>query len=262
MENYVSAQLGELGAAAAMGAATALVYDLLRALRLLDRRDRLLTHLLDALFAASVGAGALWLALVVGGGELRLYMLSAMALGALGWFWLLSPYLRPLWEFWASALSALGRLLWRPVDLAWRGGKKIAAKGKKGFSFLAKCVRMKLTAIGTRRAENARKKGGSAMAADKKTRTKKKKLPVPVLLLMAALVVALGIQIVRVYGQLHVAQREETALDQQLTQQQEANEALRSDLARKDDESFIKALARDLLGLAEEGERIFYDVNN
>lgn len=256
MENYVSAQLGELGAAAA------LVYDLLRALRLLDRRDRLLTHLLDALFAASAGAGALWLALVVGGGELRLYMLSAMVLGALGWFWLLSPYLRPLWAFWAAALSALGRLLWRPVALAWRGGKKIAAKGKKGFSFLAKCVKIKLTAVGTHHAEAAQQKGGSALAKDKKNPRAKKKLPVAVLLVMAALVVALGIQIVRVYGQLRVAQQEETVLDQQLSQQQEENEALRSDLARKDDESFIKALARDLLGLAEEGERIFYDVNN
>jgi len=40
------------------------------------------------------------------------------------------------------------------------------------------------------------------------------------------------------------------------------NEALQSDLSRKDDPDFIKALARDLLGLAEEGERIFYDVND
>ena len=53
----------------------------------------------------------------------------------------------------------------------------------------------------------------------------------------------------------------ESVLSQQLTQQQQENDALRSDLAKKDDESFIKALARDLLGLAEEGERIFYDVN-
>jgi len=52
------------------------------------------------------------------------------------------------------------------------------------------------------------------------------------------------------------------AAEEQLTQQQQENDALRSDLAKKDDESFIKALARDLLGLAEEGERIFYDVND
>ena len=34
------------------------------------------------------------------------------------------------------------------------------------------------------------------------------------------------------------------------------------DRDKKDDQEFIKALARDLLGLAEEGERIFYDVND
>ena len=61
MENYVSAQLQQLGAAVALGAAGGLVYDVLRAARLLDRRDRLLTHLLDALFVVLLGA-----ALIVG----------------------------------------------------------------------------------------------------------------------------------------------------------------------------------------------------
>ena len=84
MENYVSAQLQQLGASMALGAAGGLIYDALRALRFLDRRDRRLTHLLDALFAAALGTGLLWLALVVGDGELRLYMVTAMAAGALG----------------------------------------------------------------------------------------------------------------------------------------------------------------------------------
>ena len=74
MENYVAAQLQQLGAAAALGGAAGLVYDVLRSARLLDRRDRRLTHLLDGVFAALLGAGLLWLALVVGEGELRLYM--------------------------------------------------------------------------------------------------------------------------------------------------------------------------------------------
>ena len=86
MENYVSAQLQQLGAAVALGAAGGFVYDVLRAARLLDRRDRLLTHLLDALFVVLLGAGVLWLALVVGDGELRLYMVTGMALGAVLWF--------------------------------------------------------------------------------------------------------------------------------------------------------------------------------
>ena len=99
------------------------------------------------------------------------------------------------------------------------------------------------------------------MRAKKPKRTKK--CPsVVVMLVIVALVAVLGVQIVKVYGQLQAARQTETALDQQLTQQQQENEALRSDLARKNDESFITALARDLLGLAEEGERIFYDVND
>ena len=69
-------------------------------------------------------------------------------------------------------------------------------------------------------------------------------------------------ELTRLKGKLKTAQREESVLNQQLAQQQQENDALRSDLDKKDDESFIKALARDLLGLAEEGERIFYDVND
>ena len=42
---------------------------------------------------------------------------------------------------------------------------------------------------------------------------------------------------------------------------QQENQALQSDLDKKDDPEFIKELARDQLGLAEAGERIFYDVN-
>ena len=46
-----------------------------------------------------------------------------------------------------------------------------------------------------------------------------------------------------------------------MQQKQQENQALQSDLDKKDDTEFIKGLARDQLGLAESGERIFYDVN-
>ncbi len=83
-----------------------------------------------------------------------------------------------------------------------------------------------------------------------------------VLLVIAALVVFLGIELIRVNTRLSEARQQETALTRQLQQQTQENAALESDLARKDDEDFIKDLARDQLGLAEEGERIFYDVND
>lgn len=263
MENYVAAQLQQLGAAAALGAAGGLIYDVLRAARLLDRRDRRLTHILDALFAVLLGSGMLWLALVVGGGELRLYMVTGMLLGAVLWFCLPSPLLRPVWDMWAADLRETGRLLWLPFALVGRLAKKWAAAVKKGFSFCRKCVTMKVE--GWRRSPSrpaAHRKGGRAMAKES-TRKKTKKRSSPILLLVIALlVVVLGVQIVKVYGQLKTAQTEEAALSQQLKQQQQENDALRSDLEKKNDESFIKALARDLLGLAEEGERIFYDVND
>ena len=82
-----------------------------------------------------------------------------------------------------------------------------------------------------------------------------------VLLVIAVLVVVLGVQILKVYQKVSFAKEEESQLEQQLAAQQEENDSLRSDLRKAGDEDFIKRLARELLGLAEEGERIFYDVN-
>ena len=248
----------------ALGAAGGLIYDALRALRFLDRRDRRLTHLLDALFALLLGVGLLWLALVVGGGELRLYMLTGMLLGAVLWFLLLSPLLRPVWDFWAASLRETGRLLWSPLALLGRLIKKWAAAVKKGFSFCVKCATIRVDGWKSHHSKEKtpQQKGGRPMAREKRQKKTKKRPSTMVLLVIAVLVAVLGIQIVRVYQQLKVARQEEAALSQQLTQQQQENDALRSDLEKKGDESFIKALARDLLGLADEGERIFYDVND
>ena len=100
-----------------------------------------------------------------------------------------------------------------------------------------------------------------AVARAKKQKKKRRTSPL-VMLVILLLAAVLGVQIVKVYCQLRTARQEEAALGQQLQIQQQENDALRSDLEKKDDESFIRALARDLLGLAEEGERIFYDVND
>ena len=209
MENYVSAQLGQLGAAVALGAAGGLVYDLLRAARLIDRHDSWLTHLLDGLFAAALGAGALWLGLVVGGGELRLYMITGMALGAALWFCLPSRLLRPVWDFWIAALLALCRLLWVPFAFVGRWLKKLAALAKKGFSFLEKCAKIKVDAWKSHHTpeETPQKKGGRAMARTKKTKRAKKRPHTAMLLVIVALVAVLGVQIVRVYAEGGTADR-------------------------------------------------------
>ena len=96
--------------------------------------------------------------------------------------------------------------------------------------------------------------------AQKKTR--KTRSNTVLLLVLAVLIVVVGVEIVNVYGRLRDVRAQEAALTQQMEEKTQENEALRSDLSKKDDPDFIKGLARDLLGLAEEGERIFYDVND
>lgn len=120
----IGAQLDALWRALFLGAAFALLYDGLRALRLRRRTRRALTDLLDALYCLFLAAALLAFTLRIGQGELRLYMLAFIALGAYLSFALLSPLLQPLWEFWADCLFGL-----RPSSArAASAGKKILCK--------------------------------------------------------------------------------------------------------------------------------------
>lgn len=96
------------------------------------------------------------------------------------------------------------------------------------------------------------------MARSKKA---KKRTSTALLLVLIALAIFIGIELIQVNQRLGEARVQEASLTRQMQQQEQENEALRSDLAKKDDPDFTKELARDQLGLAEEGERIFYDVN-
>ena len=82
-------------------------------------------------------------------------------------------------------------------------------------------------------------------------------------LVIAVLVAAAGAGIVRIYGsRLPELRSKSQALEAQIQQTEKQNDALRSDLEHQGDQDFIQGLARDDLGLASDGERIFYDVNN
>ena len=98
------------------------------------------------------------------------------------------------------------------------------------------------------------------MAQKKKPR--KKRNNTVLVMVLAVLILVVGVEIINVYGRLKEVRAQEAALTQQLQEKAQENQARQSDLDKKDDQEFIKALARDLLGLAEEGERIFYDVND
>ena len=238
MENHIAAQALSLAVSIAIGIAAAFLYDLLRAIRIQWKRATPLTHVLDVVYVLAVLFLALWLTLVIGEGKLRLYMITGAGAGAFLWWLFPSRFLRSTWDFWMDTLIAFVRLLLRP--LVWC--KKI---GKKGFSFLRKWFTI-----------NRNSKGEEAAAMKKKRKTN-----LLILLVIAVLVVVLSVKIVQVYQKVASAKAEEAELTQQLSDQQAENDALRSDLSKAGDKDFIKRLARELLGLAEEGERIFYDVN-
>ncbi|NLU23380.1 MAG: hypothetical protein GXW99_01410 [Clostridiales bacterium] len=81
-------------------------------------------------------------------------------------------------------------------------------------------------------------------------------------LVLVVLLAAVGIELVQIYGKISTAKAQESQISAQVQQQQQANDALQSDLDKADDPDFIQELARNQLGLAQDGERIFYDVSN
>lgn len=96
----------------------------------------------------------------------------------------------------------------------------------------------------------------------KKAKKLKKKANPLLVLVLVVLISAVGVKVAQVYGKLAVARAEETALTEQVDAKEKENAALRSDLEKADDTNFIMSLAREILDLVGEGERIFYDVNN
>ena len=77
-------------------------------------------------------------------------------------------------------------------------------------------------------------------------------------LILAALMAVLCIQIFRMTGQIRDAQAEEAAVAQRLAELQEANQQLQNDLDNSTDPDLIEDIARDQLGMVREGEKVFH----
>lgn len=106
-----------------LGGALGLLYDLLRALRAIG--GRVWGGVLDGVYCA-LSAALLFFFVMAGDGELRLFFLAGALGGAVLFFCLLSPILRPLWDFWVDILLS-------PVRLAAGVGKKCCCSAKKFF---------------------------------------------------------------------------------------------------------------------------------
>lgn len=125
MVHPISEQLALFLRAAALGAVLGLFYDLFRTLRTLG--GKLWGGVLDVIFCL-MAASSLFLFVMAGDGEMRIFVVLAAAGGMLLFLCLAGPLLRPVWRFWLD-------LLLFPVRLLKDFLKKCGQSAKKLFSF-------------------------------------------------------------------------------------------------------------------------------
>ncbi len=182
-------------------------------------------------------------------------------MGALGggvlFFCLLSRPMRPLWDFWLELLLA-------PAELVWRTGKKCGRRTKKSFSFCRKWVTMKGKHWRERfrppRQEGDEEMNRAPVKEKKKAQPRQeKKRPSGklTLLILAALLAGIGVQLYSLYGQMQAARAEEAVYAQRLAELEETNRRLQEDVDNSGSLALIEDIARDELGMVSEGEKIF-----
>lgn len=260
MGNYVSAQMLLFLRAIGLGLCLGLLYDVLGALRRLG--GRLWGGVLDTGFCLTAAVSVLFFVLA-GDGELRIFVAVGVLGGAVLFRCLLGPLLRPVWAFWLE-LALL------PARLARKFLKKCEQKAKKVFSFLRKWFTIKLTTLRQRKSSR-QQKGETDMSGP----TGKKNPPAPrkkkgnaaktarpssrlTILLLAVLMMAISLQIYRMFGQLQAARAEEAVYVRQVEELRETNRQLEEDLANSGSQALIEDIARDKLGMVTPGEKVFH----
>lgn len=135
MGNEIPLQLAQFFRSILLGCSLALVYDIAHALRPLGKRTWGI--LLDTI--VSIGSVfALFLLIMAEEGELRLFILLGTMGGAVLFFSLVSPALRPILSFWVELFLIPLRLCRKILECAVKFVKKV-------FSFLKKQVTMLYT---------------------------------------------------------------------------------------------------------------------
>lgn len=81
-------------------------------------------------------------------------------------------------------------------------------------------------------------------------------------LVILALLVAVGVQLVTINTRNEAAEAERAVLQQQQLSLTQENEALRAALERADDPEYLQQLAREEYGMVSPGQRDFYDISN
>lgn len=257
MGNHISEQMLLFLQSIALGAALGLVYDLLGALRGLG--GRLWGGTLDVLFCLT-SAGSVFLFTMAGSGELRVFMVLGIVGGAVLFWCLLSGLLRPIWAFWLGLILLPARLMGKIL-------KKGGQTAKKVFSFWQNWFTMKVITLRRKRPPEPQE-GAEDMAAPPAGKTArvppKKQKPVKsasgrlTVLLLALLLLAISVQIFRMFDQLQAARAEEKLYAQQLAELKETNQQLKEDLDNSHSSDLIEDIAREQFGFVKPEEKVFH----
>lgn len=271
MEIVLSRQAALLGQSLAFGAGLAVLYDLLRPIR---RGRPRLTALTDGLYCLTALLAIFLFLLRPGKGELRLDTICGIAGGAMAWVCLLSPLLRPVWDFWAETVSAAAHLASIPFRILWYFYKKFALHCKKLFYFVKKYATMKKNrripakshadrrALAVKRGQEVKTATKSAAKPAAKKAKRRTKASFFTKLLVLALLLALGWQLHSLQKQLTAAELQRQQLSTQVTQQQQSNDVLQQRIASGGSDEEMQKIARDELGLVFSNEKIFYATGN
>lgn len=138
MEISISDQLYQVAVALLVGAMFGFFYDLLRAVR---RRARLgfIAVVSDTVFWIVVGFAVFIMSMVVGKGEVRIFMLMCTVAGAVLYFAALSKYTLNVCNAILDGIVYILRLFARPFVFMGKKIKKFLRKAKKYFKKFTKC---------------------------------------------------------------------------------------------------------------------------
>lgn len=237
MGNHIPEQLALFFRSILLGGGFALVYDLVRPLRLLGGRKW--GCLLDSLVSAGAVVSVFFF-IMNGDGELRLFILLGAVGGAVLFFSLLSAPLRPIWAFWTEVFLL-------PVGIVENFLKKLKQICKKLFSFWKTWFTI-ITKSG--------QEGDGEVAAQAKTKKKRPSSKLTALILLV-LILGIGVQLYNMYGQLQAARAEEGVYATRLEALTAENQRLAQDIANSDDPELIEDIARNDLGMGVSGEKVF-----
>ena len=162
MEVSIEAQLAAFGGAFLIGAAAGVLYDLFRVLRVRIRIP-LIGIVLDALFWILVTAALFLWSVRATGGEVRIYVVAAIFLGGVLYFWKVSSWVLKLGYQLADFCVLLFHVALFPLTLGAEWLKNFRKFAKNIFHYRRKWYKIKQItkeAETARRRKTAREEGG------------------------------------------------------------------------------------------------------